>query len=72
MQWDRDSVLVPGSNVYPDLTDRNMATYTNTLQVIGRQPGVYTCTATDGDTLSISQSFTVQGILVLNFGNIML
>ena len=62
MQWEREGVLVPGSNIYPDLTDPETATYTNILQVMGRQPGVYTCTATDGGILSISQSITVQGI----------
>ena len=61
MQWDKDSVPVSGSNIYPELIDRNMATYTNILQVTGRQPGMYTCTATDEDTLSISQSITVKG-----------
>ena len=62
MQWERDGVLVSGSSIYPDLTDTEMATYTNTLRVMGRQPGVYTCTATDGETLALSQSFTVEGM----------
>ena len=61
MQWEKDGVSVPDSSMYPDLTDWETATYSNTLQVIGRQPGVYTCTATDGDTLSLSQSLTVEG-----------
>lgn len=61
MRWERDGVPVPGSSIYPDLTDPEMATYTNTLRVMNRQPSVYTCTATDGGTLSLSQSFTVEG-----------
>lgn len=61
IRWERDGVPVPGSSIYPDLTDPEMATYTNTLRVMNRQPSVYTCTATDGGTLSLSQSFTVEG-----------
>ena len=63
LQWDRDGVSVDGDNIYPILTDSVTATYTNTLQVSGRQTGVYTCTATDGgDILSLSQSLTVEGM----------
>ena len=62
MQWERDGVAVPGSNIYPDLTDAGTATYSNTLHVTGRQTGVYTCTATDGATLSLSERLTVKGI----------
>ena len=60
--WEKDDVPVPGSSVYPDLIDPELATYSNTLQVMERQPGVYTCTATDGGTLLLSQSLTVKGI----------
>ena len=62
MQWERDGVAVPGSNIYPDLTDTETATYSNTLHVTGRQTGVYTCTVTDGATLSLSERLTVKGI----------
>ena len=61
MRWEKDGVPLPGSSIHPDLTDTEMATYSNTLQVTGREPGVYTCTATDGDTLSLSQNLTVAG-----------
>ena len=63
MQWEKDGVSLPDSSIYPDLTDPETATYTNTLQVIGMQPGVYTCRATDGGYLSLSQSYTVEGTL---------
>ena len=62
MQWERDDVAVLGSNIYPELTDTETATYSNTLQPIGRETGVYTCTATDGATLSLSMAMTVEGI----------
>ena len=67
MMWEKDSVAVPGSSIYPDLTNIMTATYTNTLQVTGREPGMYTCTVTDGasDMLSISESFTVEGTIVV-------
>ena len=62
-EWERDGASVDGANIYPRLTDSVAATYTNTLQVSGRQTGVYTCTATDGgDTLSLSQNLTVEGM----------
>ena len=73
MQWEKDGVLVPDSNIYPELTDRSTASYTNILQVVGMQPGLYTCTATDGGatdggaTLSPSQSITVEGILEFGY-----
>ena len=60
--WEKNGVPVPGSSIYPDLIDAEMATYSNTLQMMGRQSGVYTCTATDGGTLSLSQSLTMKGI----------
>ena len=63
MRWEKDGTPIPGSSMYPDLTDPTMATYSNTLQVTGRQPGVYTCTATDGGNLLLSQNFTVEGML---------
>ena len=62
MRWEKDGAPVPGSSIYPDLTDPETATYSNTLQVIGRQSGVYTCIANDGRTLSHSQNFTVEGM----------
>ena len=62
MQWEKDGVAVPGSNILPDLSDAEMATYINTLQVTGRETGMYTCTATDGATLSLSANLTVDGI----------
>ena len=62
MQWEKDGVPVSGSSTYPDLTSRSTATYTNTLQVIEREPGVYTCIVNDGDTLSLSQNLTVEGM----------
>ena len=61
-QWEKDGVAATGSNIYPDLTDAETATYSNTLQVIGRETGVYTCTATDGGILSLSTAMTVEGI----------
>ena len=63
MTWEKDSAIVPGSNIYPDLTSNVTATYTNILPVTGREPGNYTCRATDGDTLSLSESLTVQGTI---------
>ena len=66
MQWEKDGVSVNDSNMYPDLTDAEMATYSNTLQVTGRETGMYTCTATDGATFSLSASLTVDGN-VFNF-----
>ena len=62
MRWEKDGAPVPGSSIYPDLTDPETATYSNTLQVTGRQPGVYTCTATDGGALLLPQNFTVEGM----------
>ena len=61
MQWEKDGVAVNGLNIYPDLTNNEMATYRNILQVTGRETGVYTCTATDGDGLSFSMDITVEG-----------
>ena len=61
MRWEKDGAPVPGSSIYPNLIDTETATYSNTLQVTGRQPGVYTCTATDGDNHSLSQNLTVAG-----------
>ena len=61
IQWERDGVAVPDSNIYPDLTDGEMATYTTTLLVTGRETGAYACTATDGDSLSLSRNLTVKG-----------
>ena len=61
MQWEKNGAPVTNSSIYPDLTDPETATYSNTLQVIGRQPGVYTCTAADGGTLTLSQNLTVAG-----------
>ena len=66
MQWEKDGVSVNDSNMYPDLTDAEMATYSNTLQVTGRETGMYTCTATDGATFSLSANLTVDGN-VFNF-----
>ena len=62
MQWARDNATINGTNIYPNLTARETATYTNTLEVSGRQTGMYTCTATDGDTLSLSENLTVEGM----------
>ena len=62
MQWTRDGVTPNGASIYPRLTSGVAATYTNTLEVSGRQTGMYTCTATDGDTLSLSENFTVEGM----------
>ena len=69
MQWERDGVLVPGSSIYPDLVAASTATYSNTLEVSERQLGVYTCTAIDGRTLSLSRSFIVQGIDITSYFN---
>ena len=66
MQWEIDGEAVPGSNIYPDLTDTETATYSNILRVTGRETGVYTCTATDGDTLSFSTAITVEGIHIIS------
>ena len=65
MVWEKDNVTVSGSNIYPDLTDKTNATYTNTLHVSGREPGMYTCRATDGNTLSLSSTLRIQGITKL-------
>jgi hypothetical protein len=62
MQWARDGVTLGGANIYPSLTARKAATYTSTLEVSGRQTGMYNCTAADGGgTLSLSESLTVEG-----------
>ena len=61
MVWERDAVGVPESSTYPDLTNRTTATYTNVLQVMGRETGTYTCALMDGDALSLLASITVQG-----------
>ena len=66
MQWEKDGVAVPGSSIYPDLTDTETATYSNTLHVTGRETGIYTCTITDGATLSLSKRLTVKGRLTTN------
>ena len=62
MQWARGGATINGANIYPNLTARGTATYTNSLEVSERQTGMYTCTAIDGDTLSLSESFTVEGM----------
>ena len=62
MQWERDGVVLNGSNIYPELNDAETATYSNTLQLTGRETGMYTCTVTDGDTLSLSRNITIEGI----------
>ena len=62
MVWEKDFITVPGSNIYPDLNNSNTATYTNTLQVSGRESGNYTCKIADGNSLSLSESLIVQGI----------
>ena len=61
MQWEKDGVAVPRSNIYPDLTDTETATYSNTLHVTERQTGVYTCTATDGNDTGVVENITVNG-----------
>ena len=61
MQWERDGVAVPGSNIYPDLTDAETATYRNTLHVTERQTGVYTCTVTDSNDTGVVENITVKG-----------
>ena len=62
MEWDRDGVAIPGSSIYPDLTDNVTATYTNILRVSGREIGDYRCNVTDGaGTISLLQNLTVQG-----------
>ena len=61
MEWERDGVAVPGSNIYPDLTDTEMATYRNILHVTGRETGVYACTATDGNDTDVVENITAKG-----------
>ena len=62
MKWRNDGMAVSGSNIYPDLTNNETATYINVLQVSGRETGTYSCDATDGaGTISLSITITVQG-----------
>ena len=62
MEWRKDGMAVSDSNYFPDLTNNETATYINVLQVPGRETGIYSCDATDGEgTISLSMSIIVQG-----------
>ena len=61
MEWERYGEAVSGSNIYPDLTDTETATYRNILYVTVRETGVYTCTATDGNDTDVVENITVKG-----------
>ena len=51
------------------VVDRVTAQYTHTLTVTGRLPGVYTCTVDNEVSPQDSESFTVEGtvVVVLSF-----
>ena len=61
-----ETVTVPGSSIYPDLIDGTEATYTNVLQVFGRQSGMhYRCETVDGTEYRNHQEFMVTGKVVI-------
>ena len=69
MKWSRigstETVTVPGSSIYPDLIDGAEATYTNILQVFGRQSDMYyRCETVDGAEHRNHQDFMVTGKVV--------
>ena len=57
--WTRDSVTVTEGDTVLD--DPETATYTHTLTVTGRLPGLYTCTVANNKPSLDSAQLTVQG-----------